>query len=459
MYNEENIKFVVKELEGELEGDGIGRYALNTLSSFMFKPKGWTKPDVSTPYPYGIPPKSLLIKMADASYDINPAKIIDGWTLIKETKTLKFYKKGNVIIVAIRGTADGRDVYADMKIARGNLEKSTRFIEDLKVMNEVLKENPKDKYYGVGHSLGGAILDLFIEKGYLKSGVSYNPAVEKRAFNSKRNYRIYMENDPLFNLIGKYSKIGEVRKQKGLSKLDAVASVQSVKAHTLNNFEGGGIISSIKHIFSPATKYNNKSTETINQYGDCNIESLKIMRTPLKRNIDVMLKIISFGKWNPKKHGGYDTLFHTALIADVKCDDNSTHSVVIEKNEVLNITTSFKINDKSEMMVINLPSGFNKTLIEFLKTAENSVSKKQYFQYDAFKNNCQDFMKIVLSANNLYNSKYDKFIHQDIAKLLQKNKLIKTISKPVTDLAGIISRLRGKGYEEEISEEEGEEEL
>ena len=40
--------------------------------------------------------------------------------------------------------------------------------EDLKVMEEVKSESPTstNTYYGVGHSLGGAILDLFIEKGF-----------------------------------------------------------------------------------------------------------------------------------------------------------------------------------------------------------------------------------------------------------------------------------------------------
>ena len=250
MSHAESIEALVNKIEREKSkpkrGDGIGRDAIKFFSSVLYKPKGWTEPRIVTPYPEEMPPKSTLWKMEDASYE--PAekapKEIDGWELIKTTTTLKFYKKDDIIIVAIRGTADKKDLKADFQIAFNALHTSKRYLEDVKIMNEVFKEYSKQgvKFYAVAHSLGGAIADLFIKAGFVRKAVSYNPAVEKPALESDKNYRIYMVNDPLFNTMGKYSKIGEVRSQKGVSKFDSVASVQSLKAHLMTNFKGGKLM-------------------------------------------------------------------------------------------------------------------------------------------------------------------------------------------------------------------------
>jgi hypothetical protein len=214
--------------------------------------------------------------------------------------------------------------------------------------------------------------------------------------------------------------------------------------------EGEGVIDTLKHILKPASKYNNLSTRTLKAYGECTIEKLVVMRTPLQSFVDKALKLISFGKFNPKKYG-FDELFHTGLLVSVVCPDATKKVVVIEKNEVLNISTKFKINAKSQKMDIATPAKF-KTLREFMDKAEQSVSPKVFYQYDPFKNNCQDFMKIVLTANGLYTPALGKFINQDLTKLVEDNAGVAKFSKGVTDLAGVISRVRGKGDEESMTE-------
>jgi hypothetical protein len=230
---------LAREVGSGVDGDGLARFALSRLSQFKYKPAGWKKPDISSPYPAGMPPKALVIQLVEASYLPAPPADIDGWTLIHSTPTVKFYKKFNTIIVAIRGTADLRDVSSWYDISKGAISSTGRLKEDEGEIIKIKQQYPNALMYGVGHSAGGAILDVMIAKGYLQAGVSYNPAVEKQYFSSSRNYRIYMERDPLYQLIGKYAKLGEVRKQKGTSGFDPLATVQSVKAHLLSNFVGG----------------------------------------------------------------------------------------------------------------------------------------------------------------------------------------------------------------------------
>ena len=141
-----------------------------------------------------MPDNNVLQQMAQQSYKPSPDQKVDGWTLVKSTPTLKMYQLGDTIIVAIRGTADQRDVSTWLPSALGTLEQSDRFKEDLATLQQFEQQYPPSQfdYYGVGHSLGGAILDAFLNMNLLKKGVSYNPAVAVENFQKDTgNKRIY----------------------------------------------------------------------------------------------------------------------------------------------------------------------------------------------------------------------------------------------------------------------------
>jgi hypothetical protein len=239
MSNLNSIISLRKKTEG-VKGNGVINKALAFATKMLYKPDGWKGPN-KIAYPAGMPAKPIIARMVDASYDATPPESIgDGWSLIHHTSTLKFYKKGEKIIVAVRGTASRSDVYADLQIIANGLNRSARYISDVRVLKEVRAEYPDATFYGCGHSLGGGLCDLFIKEGLITSAVTYNPAVEKSELKSTRNYRIYMANDPLFNL-GQYGNVGEIRKQPALSPLDSVSAVQSVRSHLMSNFKGGSI--------------------------------------------------------------------------------------------------------------------------------------------------------------------------------------------------------------------------
>ena len=193
-----------------------------------------------------MPSNSTLHKMEMSSYSKTPEKEIDGFKLERYTDTLKFYVKGNVAIVAIRGTADANDVKTDALIPLGKASSSKRYKDDLKEMKN-FKKNFTGEIFGVGHSLGGVILDLFIDAGLIKQGVSYNPAIERKFMNSNRNFRIYLnDNEALYQLMGQYSNPEslEVRKKSKvkevIEKVSDIGKVgTSLQSHLLSNFEGG----------------------------------------------------------------------------------------------------------------------------------------------------------------------------------------------------------------------------
>jgi len=200
-----------------------------------------------------LPDRSVLHQMAKASYEATPPPMIEGWRLIDATPTLKFYANENRIVVAIRGTSptDKADVEADAKIPLNRLETTARYQGDMSHLLDMMKRYPTSQYeyYGVGHSLGGAILDSFIREGWIRNGVSYNPAVQPRDFKRpSSNQRIYQQGDPLYAVMGRFTPNAEVRPPKRgildrlVRKIPYVGRIiGAYQDHQLGNFEGGSL--------------------------------------------------------------------------------------------------------------------------------------------------------------------------------------------------------------------------
>ena len=207
-----------------------------------------------------VPERAVLQKMAKDSYSNNPAKYIANSTLLKSTPTIKFYINGNTIIVSIRGSQTQDDwLNANVRIPINQLKSSNRFKQDSKIIRDFQRQYPKGQYeyYGIAHSLGGALLDEFIRENIIDRGLSYNPAIQTQDFNNttSKNERIYYEGDPLYKTMGKMlTNAPEVRKapeqswwKKAISVIPGIGSILNygvqandlVQGHDLSNFEGG----------------------------------------------------------------------------------------------------------------------------------------------------------------------------------------------------------------------------
>jgi hypothetical protein len=155
--------------------------------------------------------------------------------------------------------------------------------------------------------------------------------------------------------------------------------------------------------------------------------------------VTTFLNLVSGGKFDPKLYG-FDSFFHLALVLTTDAGKN----VIVEKNEVINISTNYKSTSKTE--IHNIDFDMDITLNDFLKKAEESVTPAEWFLYNAFTANCQFFIRIILKSHNLYNEATDKFVFQNIEELVKKSpKNVGKIAKLITDTAGVVSRMTGKG--------------
>jgi hypothetical protein len=183
-------------------------------------------------------------QMAQSAYTGRTLLNIGNFSLFHASPTLKFYKYENVIVVSVRGTSDSRDFAAWPNIALGTLDSTDRFQADLQTLLEVQKRYPRSQYHyiGVGHSLGGAILDRFLRMGLIRNCLSYNAAVEPQELGGNRLHRrIYNRADPLYQIAGYLIPGVEVRPINLITGIRSLFSslYASYGAHMLSNFTGG----------------------------------------------------------------------------------------------------------------------------------------------------------------------------------------------------------------------------
>jgi hypothetical protein len=148
-------------------------------------------------------PKDML-DMTIQSYK-DPAQSVGQYQLVLDNPTYKFYTNGNVLIIAVRGTQEFRDVKAWLPVARGDVINTERVSTDLRDIETSLLNYKDYTIFGTGHSLAGVILDKLLDKKLILQSVSFNPAIEKSDLLNTDNLRYYLEQDPLFNIMGHFA--------------------------------------------------------------------------------------------------------------------------------------------------------------------------------------------------------------------------------------------------------------
>jgi hypothetical protein len=210
-----------------------------------------------------MPPRNILQQIASAAYaegrGATPPAFIGHWQRVGNSPTLVFYRNSDSIVVGIRGTMGslfGEDWRANYTLPFNGLAGTNRYKKDRDALLKFQTRYPPSQfeYYGVGHSLGGAILDMFLSEGLIRNGVSYNPAIQTKDIKRDLpNERIYDANDPLYAMMGsRASEKPEVRApaqptsaaQSALGYLHpAIAAANAgqsyLNAHALTNFSGG----------------------------------------------------------------------------------------------------------------------------------------------------------------------------------------------------------------------------
>ena len=191
--------------------------------------------------------------------------------------------------------------------------------------------------------------------------------------------------------------------------------------------------------------YSPSARKTIEAYGSWIIDMIVVRRVPVQAALHTAFELVTLGKWNAARaETNKDRLFHLSIVVRLRKGGGGVPAyVIVEKNEVVNIGPTKPRVDNAEEIRVQSP---NISLEAFL-TKALEANPERFFPYDAFQNNCQDFVMMVLGANGLLNNDVTAFVKQPIGDLLAKVPgWTGPVANVITDVAGIANvALEGAG--------------
>lgn len=203
---------------------------------------------------------------------------------------------------------------------------------------------------------------------------------------------------------------------------------------------GKGIIDSIKNtLFFPPNKLPGNAQKAYDRFKGATVKGIMINRTPINGMVDKFINLVSLGGFNKaKKQLGYDSMFHLSMVLTT-----NQGKIGVEKNERINIQAGGTGGGQS----IDIQYDTGDTFGSFLEKARRKMGDHRFFQYNAFANNCQDFILGLLSANGVLSPEAREFIKQDAEALIKRMpSYVGRIAQAATDLGGKVSQiLTGQG--------------
>jgi hypothetical protein len=176
---------------------------------------------------------------------------------------------------------------------------------------------------------------------------------------------------------------------------------------------------------------NRKFEKYLQENGNKQIESIEVGRKPINKNIDTVLNIMSGGRYNKKKKElKYDDVYHQFLI--VKYKDGTKRK--IEKNSSIE-ASEVKEEDENNVFV-KLPTKENTNLKDVIER-----TKEKYLNYDEYsaeKNNCQDFVKKVVKANDLLPDNIDE---EKVLQTQNAKELIDTLPSSLRNIPFVATEI------------------
>ena len=171
----------------------------------------------------------------------------------------------------------------------------------------------------------------------------------------------------------------------------------------------------------------------LTKYKDAKISNFVIRKNPIQSGVEKVLNFISQGKYNEiKQDYAYDTMYHLRL--DFEIDGRIYMTEKTANIQFRNGMTT----EEDEVYKIN-----SDKVIPLLTAVENTYKKmgSNFFSYDAFTNNCQNYIMNFLSSNGLLTGDAKNFIYQPVDDMVKKlPSYVKKFASGVTKIGSVVDK-------------------
>lgn len=173
---------------------------------------------------------------------------------------------------------------------------------------------------------------------------------------------------------------------------------------------------------------------------DKKVQGITVAKEPVQKAVQTLFNWITLGKLNEKaKDLGYDDLYHLFMLVHL-----ADKTLLVQKNEVVDIHEVHMSTLPKEHMraVVSVDITFGKLMENAVKAVGPSI-----YLYNVATNNCQKFVTDVLKSSHLLTPELNKFINQDIDKLIKAQPgFAQTIANLTTEAAAKWNRfIQGRG--------------
>lgn len=165
-------------------------------------------------------------------------------------------------------------------------------------------------------------------------------------------------------------------------------------------------------------QYNIKSKKLLDLYGDCKVTKMYLIRQPLSNFIRFGLNILTVYNFDKLIKESQDNCpYHVFIIFEVTLDNGMKKMILLEKNNCINISENFFVNNSQEIKEIKITKNF--TINYILNKTQSRLGTVKYFNWNLYKHNCQYFTKEILKSVEKYSKINKEFIFRDkILKIL-----------------------------------------
>ena len=172
--------------------------------------------------------------------------------------------------------------------------------------------------------------------------------------------------------------------------------------------------------------------EALRNVGDEFISKIVISRNPVQKLLTGAMNVVSLGSFN-KKFGRlpYDDLFHLALLITIP-----SGTWAVEKNEVITFTKSPVNKQNAEFEEVTVKQGV--TLNSMMAGSEKILGDK-FTKYDAYNNNCQDFVLSLLQGSGMGSPQDIAFIKQNTDTLFKNDSFLRRFSRNLTNVGASVA--------------------